>query len=90
MNKFIELHNLYKKAGIGERPITDDELKELQIILKELGDYMEWRGDRTMALSFRVECESVNSLIINRSIEDQQMRWDKLMALSFPHNKKPS
>lgn len=66
MNNFIRLHKLFNESGIKGRPITDQELRDLKVLTEELADYMDWRGDKTMALSFRIENQAVCRMISAR------------------------
>ena len=75
MNKFIKLHDLYKNSGIKGPVITLDELRELQIFLKDLADYMGYRNDTTMAGAFWTEYESVRSVVIHREMRDTVQKW---------------
>jgi hypothetical protein len=63
MNNIIRLHKLFNESGIKGRPISDQELKVLKTLFDELADYMDWRGDKTMAHSFRVENQGVQRMI---------------------------
>mgnify|MGYP003451226030 CR=1 FL=1 len=66
MNNFIRLHKLFDESGISGRPITDAELEEWKTLTEKLADYMDWRGDKTMANSFRLENQGVRRMIGNR------------------------
>lgn len=66
MQKLTTLHKLFAESGIKGRPIDDQELVDLKVRLEELAEYMDWRGDRTMAHSLIVETESVKRMIAAR------------------------
>lgn len=66
MQRLTELHKLFAESGIKGRPIGDQELRDLKVRLEELTEYMDWRGDRTMAHSFILETESVKRMIAAR------------------------
>lgn len=63
MNRLTELHKLFNESGFKGRPISDQELRDLKASFEEMADYMDWRGDRTMANSFRLENEAVKRMI---------------------------
>ncbi len=67
MNNFIRLHKLFNESGIKGRPITDQELRDLKTLTEELAEYMDWRGDKTMAFSFRLENQAVCRMISARN-----------------------
>lgn len=63
MNRITILHKLFNESGIKGRPISDQELRDFKALLEEMADYMDWRGDKTMANSFRFENEAVKRMI---------------------------
>lgn len=66
MNKFIHLHKTFYNSGISGRPITDAELEEWKALTQQLAEYMDYRGDKTMAASFLIQEQDAERMIINR------------------------
>lgn len=67
MNQFIRLHKLFNESGIKGPPISDQQLRDFKVLTKDLAEYMDWRGDKTMADSFRHENESIQRMINARN-----------------------
>ena len=67
MNVLCRLQDLFNKSGINGHPvITDGELKTLERELREISDYMKYRGDSSMSSTLRAEADQVLNVIQTR------------------------
>ena len=66
--KIADLYRKFDRSGFDGDPITNAELDELLRINQEMVALMEWRGDSTMAASFRATGESIRRMIEARKL----------------------
>lgn len=66
-SELYKLQKKFDKSGISGNPIiTDKELKELYSGLLLISDYMDDRGDKTMANALFADAQYVNRMILAR------------------------